>query len=318
MNNRKRVALLATSAVLVLVLALGVTAVFAQTDDGDTVPDSGTPLPEDSSGLPGFHGHHGMPGQFAQPEGLSAGDELLAAALDIDVETLEAARVTAREAAIEQALDEGLITEEQAQMLLDSPFGFDFHHEQGFHGFGDSIDQEALLADALNISVEQLQAARQEANEAALAEMVAAGYLTEAQVGLMNAQRALKDAIDRQALLAEVLGISQTELEEALTSRDAMATLIEDSGMTIAQFNEAMQAAYLAALEQAVEDGVITAEQYQALQDAGLVNQVFGGHGFGGRGHGGHGRPGGFGGSGTFNGFGQPPVAPMTTTGTSI
>jgi hypothetical protein len=318
MVNRKRVALLATSAVLILVLALGVSAVFAQTDEGDPVPDNETPVPDDSLAMPGFHDHRGMPGQFGQVEGLSSRDELLAEALGIDVKALDAARATAREAAIDQALEEGLITEEQAETLRDGTFGFDSHHGHGCHGFGDSIDQDALLAEALNISVEELEAAKQEANEAALAEMVAAGYLTEAQVDLMNAQRALKDAIDRQALLAEVLGISQAELEEALTNREVMATLIEDSGMTVAEFNEAMQAAYLAAVEQAVQDGVITAEQYQALQNAGVANQLFGGHGFGGgHGRGGHGRPGGFGGSGISNGFGKPSAAP-TTTGTSI
>ena len=68
-----------TGAVLVLVLVLGVTAVFAQSDDGDAVPDSQTPLPERSFGQPGFHG------PFGRHEGLTSKDELLANALDIDL-----------------------------------------------------------------------------------------------------------------------------------------------------------------------------------------------------------------------------------------
>jgi hypothetical protein len=251
-------------------------------------------------------GQWGGPGHFGPAEGLTAKDELLADALGIDVEDLEAAQDAAREAAIEQALAEGRITEEQAEMMLEGSFG---HRGPGRHGFGADVDHEALLADALDISVEELQAAQERAREAALAEMVATGYLTEEEIELMAAREALKEAIDRQALLVDVLNVSEAELEEALSSRESMAALIEASGLGDTEFREAMQAAHESAVEQAIEDGVITAEQYEALQNAGP-----GGDGFGGRGRGGHcpggrgfgdqGRPGGFGG----RSFGQSPA----------
>ncbi len=322
MTKRKRLSLISASAIVVLVLALGVSAVFAQTDGDDDAPDADgdTPAPVQPWGPRGIPGSCGMPGQFGLPEGLTPKVELLADALDIDVETLEAARETTRVNAIEQALAQGLITEAQAELLLENAFGFRFHRGHGFHEFGGEIDREALLADALNVSVEALQEAQQQAHEAALAEMVDAGYLTEAQVSLMAAQQALKEAIDREELLAEVLGVSQAELEEARANRESMAVLIEDSGLSFAELAEGMQAAYEAAVDEAVENGVITAEEAEALQEARATRGFFGNHGRGGHDFGGRrGFPGrGMqGGNGGFRGFGQPFSAPAPT-GTSI
>ncbi|UCG22675.1 MAG: hypothetical protein JSW55_10865 [Chloroflexota bacterium] len=322
MTIRKRLSLLGASAIVVLVLALGVSAVFAQTDGGDDAPDAEgeTPAPAQLWGHRGFPGFRGIPGQSGLPEGLTPKDELLADALNTDVETLEAARETARVNAIEQALAQGLITEAQAQLLLENAFSFRFHRGHGLHDFGGEIDREALLADALNISVEALREARQEANEAALTELVDAGYLTEEQVSLMAARQALKEAIDHNELLAEVLGVSPAEVEEARGNRESMAALIEDSGLSFAELAEGMRAAYEAAVDEAVENGVITAEEAEALQEAGAARGLFGGHGcdrrgFGGRqGLRGRGMPGG---NGAFQGSGQQFGAPAQT-GASI
>jgi len=324
MTKITKLSLVAVGATLVLVLALGATVVFAQSngngddavpEDGTTVPDDESTVPETQSQQPGVPQNcPGGPGHAGLPEGLTGRDELLADALGIDVETLQAARESARTAAIEQALAEELITQEQADMLLNGDFGF--HRGPGFHDFGGSIDSEALLADALGISVDDLKAAEQQAQEAALAEMVDSGYLTEEEAQLMAAREALEQAIDRKALMADVLGISQSDLEEALANHESMATLIENSGMTADEFQAAMQAAYQAAVDQAVKDGVITAEQSEALQNAGLDAFGLGGHGFGG--HHGPGGPGGPGrGHGSFGGDGasfRGPGQPSTTT----
>lgn len=328
MTKTTRFSLLAFFAVLALVIAVGATAVFAQSDGDDPVPDDETTTEdpttpdepsEDDLDQPGFHQGRGFPGHFGLAEGLSSKDELLADALGIDVETLDQAREDAREAAIEQAVVEGLITEEQAEMLLNGEFAFGFHHGHGPRGFGGIIDEKALLADALDISLAELEAAERQAHEAGLAEMVDAGYLTEGQASLMAAQNALKGAIDRDALLADVLGISEAELEAARADREAMAALIEASGMTNAELQDAMQAAYEAAVEQAVDDGVITADQYAALQEAGLDSPGPGGRGFGGHGHGGgHGRHGGFGAEGFSGRFSQPSSTSTSPTANSI
>jgi hypothetical protein len=328
MTKTTKFSLLAFFAVLALVMAVGATAVFAQSDGDDPMPDDETTTEdpttsdepsEDDLDQRGFHQGRALPGHFGLAEGLSSGNELLADALGIDVETLDQARQDARVAAIEQALEEELITEEQAEMLLNGEYAFGFHHGHGPGGFGGSIDEKALLADALEISVEELETAEQQAREVALAEMVEAGYLTEEEASLMAAQNALKAAIDRDALLAEILGVSQAELEEARADREAVAALIEASGMTNAELQEAMQAAYEAAVEQAVNDGVITADQYAALQEAGLDSPGPGGHGFGGHGHGGgHGRHGGFGAEGFSGRFSQPPSTSTSPTANSI
>jgi hypothetical protein len=254
-------------ALVALVLVFGAFATFAQTGD-----DEATATPEaqsdetqsdeaesdeaqsdgDSSqtpDLPGFGwGHHGPGGR----PGAVSGQEL-ADALGITLEELQAAVEEARAAAIDQAVTDGLLTQEQADELLANGFG-------GRHWrFG--YNQDTFLADALGISVEELQAARLEVYEAQLAEMVAAGAITQEQADLALAQKTVQGYIDTEALQAT------------------------------------LQAAYEDAVTQALADGVITQEQADQL----LSNQAFGagvlpgfGRGFGGH-HGfGRGGPGGF------------------------
>ena len=122
------------------------------------------------------------------------------------------------------------------------------------HGFlglaGDTaIDQDALLADALGITTDELQAARVKAQDLALAQAVTDGQITQEQADQMKAEQALKTYLSDQGL--------QTQMQ----------TLYQD------------------AVKQAVKAGVIT----QAQADAILANQgKFGGmhgfDGFGGRG----------------------------------
>lgn len=193
MNTRKKGTLITVVSVLILALVLGVTAVLAQTDDQDSEPDTDTPTPAEP-----WLGHRGFHGGF---EGMTAKDELLAAELGIEVEELQAAREAAwekaREAAIEQGLpgfrghhgfgdgdeylslladeldgvdveelqaameaahaawlaqlvDEGYLTQEQADLMVG---------QQALKAY---IDREALAAKALGLSVEELQAARED------------------------------------------------------------------------------------------------------------------------------------------------------------
>ncbi|HEX6387368.1 MAG TPA: hypothetical protein VF177_22090 [Anaerolineae bacterium] len=234
-----------------LALVFGAFATFAQTD-GDDDDDTATATPEaetedGSSGettIPDW-GRRGRRG----PDGV-ASNELLVEALGITVEELEAAQEEARAAAIEQAVTDGLLTQEQADQLLENGFG-----GRGRH-FG--LGRDTFLAEALGISVEELQAARMEVYEAQLAEMVAAGAITEEQADLMLAQKAVQGYIDVEALQAT------------------------------------LQEAYEDAVAQALADGVITQEQADQL----LSTPAFGFPGFGGgfgRHHHRWGGPGGFG-----------------------
>ena len=114
--------------------------------------------------------------------------EALAEALGITVEELQDAYQTARQAAIQQALDDGKITQEQADRMLeadnDRPFGRD-----GRFGFGGQADE--FLADALGINVEDLQAAQEAAHAAVLEQALADGTITQEQVDMQNARQAV-------------------------------------------------------------------------------------------------------------------------------
>ena len=198
------------------------------------------------------------------PMGGGANDTFLAESLGITAAELQTAQQTAYEAGIDQALAAGLITQAQADALKERSAAsgrFGGRELHGFLGFGGdtTIDPDALLADALGITTDELQAARVEAQDLALTAAVEEGQITQEQADQMKAEQALKTYLSDQGL--------QTQMQ----------TLYQD------------------AVKQAVKAGVIT----QAQADAILANQgafgKFGGmhgfDGFGGRG-GMHGRGG--------------------------
>jgi len=214
------------------------------------------------------------------PMGGGANDTYLAEALGITAAELQTAQQTAFEAGIDQALAKGLITQAQADALKQGSGAFGRFGGREMHGFfglaGDTtIDPNALLADALGITTDELQAARVKAQDLALAQAVTDGRITQAQADQMKADQALKTYLDDQGL--------QTQMQ----------TLYQD------------------AVKQAVKAGVIT----QAQADAILANQgKFGGmHGF--DGFGGRGGMHGPGGRGGMHGFDAPGnTAPNNTT----
>jgi hypothetical protein len=160
--------------------------------------------------------------------------------------------------------------------------GFRDHGRMGWHRFDGDLDYDVFLAEALDISVDQLQSAREQARAAMLDEAVARGTITEAQVALMEARAALREYIDEQALLAEALGITAAELEAAREVEKPLSVLIYELGLEPAEVRENMQAAYEKAVQQAVDEGVITAEQAEQFQNDGFRMDRFGGR----RGHG--------------------------------
>jgi formaldehyde-activating enzyme involved in methanogenesis len=245
--------------------------------------------------------------------------ELLANALGISVDDLQTAYENARTTAIEQAVEQGLITQEQAdEMLVWGGFG---GRELGGRGLGffrfrraprdvagSTIDEEALLADALNISVDDLQAAREQANQAAIAKAVEEGIITQEQADEMQARKNLQSYLNRDALLAKALGMSVDDLKAAYADGETLSTLMNQQGLDAATVRENLQTAYDEALAQAVTDGVITQAQADELQDRpGFgFSMPFGPGEFGGR-------------MGPRGGFGrQHPQAPDTDDDTGI
>lgn len=135
-----------------------------------------------------------------------------------------------------------------------------------FPGKG-SIDYRQLLADALGITIEELQAAREQANQAAIAQAIEEGIITQEQADQMQARQDLQSYLDREAVMAGALGMTVEELQAALGEGKTFRDLLSERELDPETMRENMQAAFEAAIVQAVEDGVITQEQADAMKD---------------------------------------------------
>jgi hypothetical protein len=254
---------------------LTIAAVFGAFTYRSVFAQAATPTPGTSTATTPDASAQPFPGK-GRPDGMRGGgvtDTNLAAALGITVEELQAAETSANTEALKQAVAAGLITQAQAdQLAANSANGA---HPGGFRIPGNStIDYNALLANALGITTDELKAAQQQAFTTAIDQAVTAGTLTQAQADLMKARNSLANN---------------------------------------AAFQSSMNSAYTAALKQAVTDGVITqAQADQILAEQPTIN-VFGHGGFGG-GPGGRGGRGGHGGPGDRMPFDQNGTPPTTTT----
>lgn len=256
--KRNKLVVLGLSGLLAVGLLGGAAAGFAQTDEATSVVAA--PAAQVSSLVLVHNGGRG---------GLSGSDQALADVLGIELTELEAAEEVARLAMIDQAVADGLITEDQATQLKELGGGFG----RGFSGY----DKDEYLAEALGITVEELEAAELTALQAELAAAVEAGTITQEEADLMLARKAAQNYLDTGAL------------------------------------NATVRAAYEDALNAAVAAGDITQAQADALL-AQLATQSFN-FGFGG--HGGRGGRGGHGGRGGFGLETLPDAAPDTTPDTT-
>ncbi|MCL4263834.1 MAG: hypothetical protein KJ069_11485 [Anaerolineae bacterium] len=211
---QKRIGYMMVGGLLALTLAFGGMAAFAQTDDGEAEPTE-TPTQEDNTAVEttpvvpdGFRGGHGRPGFGAKGDN----QEALAAALGITVAELEAAHTAARTALIAQAVADGELTQAQADELLQNGSG-------GRGGFRVGSQSEAL-AEALGITVEELQAAQAQVQADELAALVEAGTITQEQADLMLARQAVRDYVDQDALQTAVQSVYETAVAAALAAGD--------------------------------------------------------------------------------------------------
>lgn len=213
--------------------------------------------------------------QAAREEGQTIRE--LAAELDLDLTTLRQNLQAARQEVIQQAVADGTITQEQADLLADYPrparpdrpglraMANRIFNEQGFNRARKIMD--AALAEALGISVDELQAARQEALEATLEQVVEEGAIAEERAEIMMARAALAASLDPDAILAQVLGITTDELQAARDEGKTLAELVEELGLDPATVRENMAATREQVIQRAVDDGVITPEQAEMLQN---------------------------------------------------
>jgi polyhydroxyalkanoate synthesis regulator phasin len=150
----------------------------------------------------------------------------LAEALGISVEALQAAQEEARNAAIDQAVEDGRISEEEAEQLR--------QQDPGRLGHGDAIagknGMDLLLANALDISVDELASARERVFTEMLNEAVAEGRLSQEQADLMQAQRALHDYVTPLLQNAYEEGVRAAVAAGIITQAQADQLLTNEGG----------------------------------------------------------------------------------------
>jgi hypothetical protein len=268
-KNIKWISLIGGGGLMVAVLA----AVFAFGFTSNAWAQDAAPEAAD----PDIFGHRGGRGFPGAPAGRFDQSEYLLEVLGISADELQAAVQEAGKAALENAVAEGRITQEQVDALLNRGFDGRSGMLGGRMGFAEGSEHLTYLADALDISVEELQSALDDAQAAGISAAVEDGKLTQEQADMMSAMGVLKEYVDPQALFEDV------------------------TGMTVEQFREARQAAYQEAVQDAVEAGVITQEQADRILEG-----PFGGQGAapffkGPGGRGGMGLPGGMQGMPRFN-----------------
>lgn len=183
-----------------LMLTFSTAAVYPQLSQAaDPTPTPTTPSTDTAPATPDNSRQMGRLGMRGNHEAL------LAEALGISEDALQTAYLNAANAALDQAVEQDLLTPTQADNLRQrleaaSASGLGFH--LGGRGAGmfksDTIDGEALLADALGISVEDLQAAFDKAEAAAVTQAVENGQLTQEQADLMTARRAFQEYVHSQ------------------------------------------------------------------------------------------------------------------------
>jgi hypothetical protein len=140
----------------------------------------------------------------------------LAQALGISQTDLQAAQVKAHNAAIDAAVKAGNITQSQADALKNGSRGLRLN-------LGISAaDQEKLLTDALNTTVDKLQAAELTAQKAELAQAVTNGRITQAQADMRLAQQALQKYIADKGLFASAVKAAVSDGVLTQTQADAI------------------------------------------------------------------------------------------------
>lgn len=183
-----------------LMLTFSTAAVYPSlTQAADTTPTPAAPSQDNAPAAPDngkTQGRFGIGGNR---------EALLAEALGISESDLQAAYLKAANAGLDQAVEKGLLTQTQADNLrqrLEAATADGRGFRLGGRGVeflrGGDIDGEALLADALGITVDDLQAAYAKAEASALSQAVADGQLTQDQADLVTAQRAFREYLRSQ------------------------------------------------------------------------------------------------------------------------
>lgn len=201
-------------ALLALAALIGSTMTFAQDDTPDTIP---APEVEDAPTAPGSGmgmmmgmGHGRMPGMPGMPGprffNSETYDAALADELGITVDELNAARQAAKETVLQQLVADGTITQAQADAILSG---------EGLRSLGPLVtpeEMQAVIADALGITVDELEAAHAEGKR--LPELAA-----ELGVALADVQTAVQAAHEAAILQAVADGLITQDQADRMLER---------------------------------------------------------------------------------------------------
>lgn len=159
---------------------------------------------------------------------LAGGQTLVTLAQEqgVEIEAVREAMAAARAEALEQAVADGTITEEEAAWMQNRAGG---PANRGNLGGGPGMGPGPRVGDAPGL-----------------------GFVDEAEM---------------HAAIAAALGISVEELEAAQAEGTPLAVLAQELGVELPVVREAMAAIREAAIDQALADGIITAEQAEWLQN---------------------------------------------------
>lgn len=208
MLTRNKVTGLILGGVAALGITVGATTAFAQSTDAAAAPSvvgENTLIANELAPRgPGFGARGAM------------GGEILANALGITQAELQAAMQQIPEVAIAKAVENGDITQEQADQMTQG------RGMRGLMALGVNLDQDALLAQALGITPEELATARDNAIPLA----VEAGLLTQAQANDLLVQKMIQDAVKA----AREDALKQAVEQGLLTQAQADRMLEQDRG----------------------------------------------------------------------------------------
>ena len=128
--------------------------------------------------------------------------------------------------------------------------------------FGARERHDELLAEELDVSVAELEAAREAARAEALELALEEERITAEQYEKMQTMAALRPYLNPQALMAEALGVEEEELAD-----QPLNEWLDELDLDREELRERMKDARDDAIEEAVADGVITEEEAEEITE---------------------------------------------------
>ena len=153
----------------------------------------------------------------------------LAEALGITVEELDSAYQAVHVQIVNQAVDDGLLTQEQADQMLSQDVQMDGRHMRfpGHIDRGENFNE--LLAAELGIGVDELLSAYQQAEEAVLEQAYADGKITQDEYERMQLRMTMNPYLQESMQNAYQNAIDSALADGAITEAQA-ELLMENSG----------------------------------------------------------------------------------------